>query len=148
MLIYHVCLCFVTTVFYKSCWLLVTSLCLIMSASSGLLRINLVLGFFFLRFYLFVHERGRDIGRGRSRLLPGGQCGTPSQTSIMLWAEGRCSTTATQASHSSRFLLCLRVLGTSWRLFNLALFLFLDIQWILSIMILWLTCIVYLVRVE
>lgn len=48
---------------------------------------------------------------------------------------------------SSRFLLYLWVLGTFWRLFNLALFLFSDLQWILSIIVLWLTWIVYIVRV-
>ena len=41
--------------------------------------------FFFLRFYLFIHERhtdrGRDIGRGRSRLMQGAQCETRSQDS-------------------------------------------------------------------
>ena len=36
---------------------------------------NIFKGFFFLRFYLFIHERhrerGRDTGRGRSRLHAG-----------------------------------------------------------------------------
>ena len=39
-------------------------------------------------------ERGRDTGRGRSRLHAGGRCGTASWDSrIMPWAKGRCSTT-------------------------------------------------------
>ena len=54
--------------------------------------------FFFLRFYLFIYERhterGRDIGKGRSRL----QAGSLMRDSIpdhgiMTWAKGRLSTT-------------------------------------------------------
>ena len=38
-------------------------------------------------------ERGRDIGRGRSRLPWGAQCGTRSQDpGVTLWAKCRCST--------------------------------------------------------
>ena len=53
--------------------------------------------FFFLRFYLCIHERhtrrerekGRDTGRGRSRLHAGSPSGTWSQVSrIRPWAEG------------------------------------------------------------
>ena len=45
---------------------------------------------------LFIHERhterGRHIGRGRSRLLRGARCGTRSQDpGLMLWAKGRHS---------------------------------------------------------
>ena len=51
----------------------------------GIPRMSILLSFFFLkRFYLFIHERhrgrGRDIGRGRSRLLAGSLiCRTRSQ---------------------------------------------------------------------
>ena len=53
---------------------------------------------FFLRFCLYIHarhtERGRDIGRGRSRLLWGAWCRTRSQDHrIMTWAKSRHSTT-------------------------------------------------------
>ena len=55
---------------------------------------------FFLFFQDFIYlvmrhtERGRDMGRGRNRLLTGNCCGTWSQDSrIMTWAKGRCSTT-------------------------------------------------------
>ena len=48
---------------------------------------------FFLRFYLFIHdrerERGRDTGRGRSRLHAGSLHGTRSWiTRIRPWAQG------------------------------------------------------------
>ena len=52
---------------------------------------------FFLRFYLFIHEntqrgekeRGRDTGRGRSRIQQGAWCGTLSWVSrITPWAAG------------------------------------------------------------
>ena len=54
--------------------------------------------FFFLRFYLFIHEkhaeRGRDVGRKRGRFTSGSlmQDLIPGPW-IMTWAEGRCSTT-------------------------------------------------------
>ena len=54
--------------------------------------------FYFLRFYLFIHERprerGRNTGRGRSRLYAGSlMCGTRSWDSrIIPWTKGRCST--------------------------------------------------------
>ena len=39
-------------------------------------------------------ERGRDAGRGRSRLYQGARCGTRSLDSrITLWAKGRSQTT-------------------------------------------------------
>ena len=48
----------------------------------GTSQYALYLFFFFLRFYLFIHERhterGRDIGRGRSSSLQGARCGTGS----------------------------------------------------------------------
>ena len=53
--------------------------------------------FFFKDFiYLFLRDtgRGRDIGRGRSRILWGAWCGPWSQDpGITTWAKGRCSTT-------------------------------------------------------
>ena len=52
---------------------------------------------FFLRFYLFIHERHREThtqAEGEAGSLWGARCGTWSQDSrIMPWAEGRCSTT-------------------------------------------------------
>ena len=53
---------------------------------------------FFKDFYLLIHkrhrERGRDTGRGRSRLLRRAQYGTWSQDPrTMTWAKGRPSTT-------------------------------------------------------
>ena len=52
----------------------------------------------FFRFYLFIHERhrerGRDIGRERSRLHAGSLMLEGSQDpGITTWTEGRCSTT-------------------------------------------------------
>ena len=49
--------------------------------------------FFFLRFYLFIHEKhregGRDIGRGRSRVHAGSPMWDPRDPGITTWAEGR-----------------------------------------------------------
>ena len=59
--------------------------------------------FFFKILFITDRERGRDIGRGRSRLPAGAQCGTWSQNPrIMIWAEGRCSTTG-PCRHPPRF---------------------------------------------
>ena len=60
---------------------------------------NVVLFFiFFFPIYLFMieRERGRDTGRGRSRLhAPGARCGIRSQVSrIAPWAKGRRQTAA------------------------------------------------------
>ena len=72
--------------------------CLLLSdmkaLSHYLLSLSCFQVLFFSRFYFFIHERhterGRDISRGRSRLLRGAWCGTPSP-GIMTWAKGRCS---------------------------------------------------------
>ena len=66
-----------------------------------------VLSFYFLKdFYLFIHEthreRGRDTGRGRSRLHAGSLTPTRSWVSgITPWAEGRCSPTEPSRCASS-----------------------------------------------
>ena len=58
---------------------------------------NPLLFFFFKILFIYskdTQREGRDIGRGRSRLLAGAQCGTRSQNSrIMPWAKVRCWTT-------------------------------------------------------
>ena len=78
--------------------------------------------FIFLKiFYLFIHERhtkrGRDIGRGRSRLPEGGAwCGTISQDPrIMTWAKGRHPTNwATQVSQYNVILCSNSLYGILW----------------------------------
>ena len=73
----------------------------------------LLLSFFFLqRFYLFIHERHRETGRGtgrgrRSRLKSGSRCGNRSWDSrITPWAKGRHQTAEPPRDPSYCFLIC------------------------------------------
>ena len=90
--------------------------------------VTIILNFIFFNFYLFMivtqRERGRDIGRGRSRL----HAGSPMWDSIpglqdralgQRQAPNRC---ATQGSLSSHFVCCILALLVSFtlqKLFNL-----------------------------
>ena len=58
-------------------------------------RVALCLTSFLIFFYDSHRERGRDTGRGRSRLhAPGAQSGIRSRVSrIATWAKGKCQTT-------------------------------------------------------
>ena len=73
---------------------------LLFPQGAHLILVNLVFFLIFLNFYLFMivteRERGRDTGRGRSRLhAAGARCGIQSRVSrIAPWAKGRRQTAA------------------------------------------------------
>ena len=66
-------------------------------ASKHIRYTGIVICFFFLRFYLFIHERYREAetqAEGEAGSMQGAQCRTRSWNSrITPWAEGRHSTT-------------------------------------------------------